>query len=87
MADATECPQTWSTRETAGGFTGGTLAEAVQTLHSLTQESLPRSDLGLDGALPLDPATWSIPNDAALTDADWPAQNRKINALLSGRTT
>lgn len=47
--------------------------------------NLSPSDLGLDGAIPLEPATWSIPSDHLLSDADWSAQNRKINALVSGR--
>ena len=49
--------------------------------------NLSPSDLGLDGAIPLEPPTWAPPMDWQLSDADWSGQNRKINELLSGRTT
>ena len=51
------------------------------------ERSILPSDLGFAAALPLEPATWTIPRDDLLSDADWSGQNRKINALLSGRTT
>ena len=43
------------------------------------------SDTGIAGALPLPPIEW-MPG-APIGDAEWSAQNRKINDLLAGRTT
>lgn len=45
---------------------------------------LPPSDLGLDGAIPLDPEE---PREEASEDQglDWTTQNRRINDLLMGR--
>lgn len=60
-------------------------APPLRDVHAMAHPGLPPSDLGLDGALPLEPATWSIPSDHLLSDADWSAQNRKINDLLAGR--
>ena len=45
---------------------------------------LPPSDHGIDGAGPLPPIEW-MPG-APIGDAEWSAQNRKINDLLAGRT-
>mgnify|MGYP001558329901 FL=1 len=45
---------------------------------------LPPSDHGIDGARPLPPIEW-MPG-APIGDAEWSAQNRKINDLLAGRT-
>ena len=48
----------------------------------LPAAEVPVSDHGLIGALPLEPTQqpWE-----SLDDADWAAQNRKINDLLAGR--
>ena len=45
---------------------------------------LPPSDCGITGARPLPPIEW-MPG-APIGDAEWSAQNRKINDLLAGRT-
>mgnify|MGYP001563100292 CR=1 FL=1 len=52
---------------------------------SLERERLLPSDIGIAGALLLPPIEW-MPG-APIGDAEWSAQNRKINDLLSGRTT
>ena len=47
------------------------------------------SDHGLDSAYPLPEPTWNPwvrEQVDPLSDAEWAAQNRKINDLLAGRT-
>lgn len=46
---------------------------------------LPVSDHGIEGATPLGPAEWTIPDDARVSDAEWSTQNRRVNDVLAGR--
>lgn len=45
----------------------------------IIRDTLPSSDTGLDGAIPLPPPTWTPEPDGP----DWAEQNRKINDLLN----
>ena len=53
-------------------------------LNGPPRETMPVSDCGIEGAVPLPPSEW-LP--ATLTDQEWAAQNRKINDFLAGRQT
>lgn len=68
------------------------LGQAAAFLYSLDVQcsaqplrgSLPVSDHGIDGAVPLPPPTWDPWTDP-LSGSEWAEQNRKINDLLAGR--
>lgn len=48
-------------------------------------EGMSPADSGLDGAIPLPPDSWAPMPEGAIPDAEWSAQNRRINDLLMGR--
>lgn len=60
------------------------VAEVQRLEGAVSSPMLPPSDHGIDGAGPLPPIEW-MPG-APIGDAEWSAQNRKINDLLAGRT-